>query len=30
MPGKTGTATIKLLGLVYYEHKFLADTKWVS
>jgi hypothetical protein len=30
MPGKTGTSTIKLLGLVYYEHNFLADTKWVS
>jgi len=30
MPSKTGVSTIKLLGLVYYEHKFLADTKWVS
>jgi hypothetical protein len=30
MPKVTGTSTIKLLGLVFYEHDFAADLKWVS
>jgi len=29
MPTRSGTATIKMLGLVYFEHNFLADAKWV-
>ncbi|MCC6050481.1 MAG: hypothetical protein LM580_07225 [Thermofilum sp.] len=29
MPTRTGTATIKMLGLVYFEHNFLSDAKWV-
>jgi len=30
MPRASGTATIKLLGLVFYEHDFAADLKWVA
>jgi hypothetical protein len=30
MPRVSGTATIKLLGLVFYEHDFAASLKWVS
>jgi hypothetical protein len=30
MPSRTGTATIKMLGLVFYEHEFLSDTKWIT
>lgn len=29
MPRVTKTATIKLLGLVFYEHDFFADTLWI-
>jgi hypothetical protein len=30
MPRASGTATIKLLGLVFYEHDFAPDLKWVA
>jgi hypothetical protein len=30
MPRRTGTMTLKLLGLVFYEHDFASDTKWVA
>jgi len=30
MPRGSGTATIKLLGLVFYEHDFAASLKWIS
>jgi hypothetical protein len=30
MPRASGPATIKLLGLVFYEHDFASDLKWVS
>jgi hypothetical protein len=30
MPRVSGTATIKLLGLVFYEHDFASTLKWVS
>ena len=30
MPAYSGTATIKLLGMVFYEHDFAAELKWVS
>jgi len=30
IPTRSGTATIKMLGLVFYEHDFLKDTKWVA
>jgi hypothetical protein len=30
LPTRTGTATIKLLGLVFYEHDFAADFKWIA
>lgn len=30
MPRTTGTKTIKLLGLVYYEHDFLSTLKWAT
>lgn len=30
MPTRSGTATIKMLGLVFYEHDFLKDAKWVA
>jgi hypothetical protein len=30
LPTRSGTATIKLLGLVYYEHGFAPDTKWIT
>jgi len=30
MPTRTGTATIKMLGLVFYEHNFLADTVYLT
>lgn len=30
MPGATGVSTIKLLGLVFYEHDFAPSLKWVS
>jgi hypothetical protein len=29
MPKASGTSTIKLLGLVFYEHDFAADLKWI-
>jgi len=29
MPTRSGVATIKLLGLVYYEHDFASDVKWI-
>jgi hypothetical protein len=30
MPRRTGTATIRLLGLVFYEHDFAPDVRWVA
>jgi len=30
MPRTSGTKTIKLLGMIFYEHNFLASLKWVS
>jgi hypothetical protein len=30
MPRASGTATIKLLGLVFYEHDFASTLKWIS
>jgi hypothetical protein len=30
MPRRTGTATMKLLGLVFYEHDFAPDVRWVT
>lgn len=30
MPRRTGTMTLKLLGLVFYEHDFASDVKWIS
>lgn len=30
MPRRTGTTTLKLIGLVFYEHDFASDTKWVA
>jgi len=30
MPRASGTATIKLLGLVFYEHDFANTLKWIS
>jgi len=30
MPRRTGTTTLKLLGLVFYEHDFASDVKWVA
>jgi hypothetical protein len=30
MPRLSGTSTIKLLGLVFYEHDFASTLKWVS
>jgi len=30
MPTYSGTATIKLLGMVFYEHDFASELKWVS
>jgi len=30
MPRISGTATVKLLGLVFYEHDFASTLKWVS
>jgi len=30
MPTRTGTATIKMLGMVFYEHDFARTPKWVS
>jgi hypothetical protein len=30
LPTRTGTATIKLLGIVYYEHDFARTFKWVA
>jgi len=30
MPKVSGTATIKLLGMIFYEHDFFAAMKWVS
>jgi hypothetical protein len=30
MPTRTGTATIKMLGLVFYEHNFLADVVYLT
>jgi hypothetical protein len=30
MPTRSGTATIKVLGLVFYEHNFLADTVYLT
>ena len=30
MPTRTGTSTIKMLGLVFYEHNFLADTVYLT
>jgi hypothetical protein len=29
MPKASGTSTIKLLGLVFYEHDFASDLKWI-
>jgi hypothetical protein len=29
MPTRSGVATIKLLGLVYFEHNFASDVKWI-
>jgi len=30
MPRTTGTKTIKLLGLIFYEHNFMSTLKWAS
>jgi hypothetical protein len=30
MPTRTGVATIKMIGLVFYEHNFLADTVYLT
>jgi hypothetical protein len=30
MPRQSGTATVKLLGMVFYEHDFAASLKWVT
>jgi hypothetical protein len=30
MPTRTGTSTIKILGLVFYEHNFLADVVYLT
>jgi len=30
MPIKSGVSSIRLLGLVFYEHEFMPDTKYVS
>jgi len=30
MPTRSGTSTIKMLGLVFYEHNFLADTVYLT
>ena len=30
MPTRSGTATIKMLGLVFYEHNFMADTVYLT
>lgn len=30
MPRATGTHTIKLIGMIFYEHDFFAATKWIS
>ncbi len=30
LPTATGTSTLPLLGMVFYEHDFLPDTKWVA
>jgi hypothetical protein len=30
MPRRTGTATIRLLGMLFYEHDFASSLKWVS
>jgi hypothetical protein len=30
LPKTTGTSTLPLLGMVFYEHDFASDTKWVS
>jgi len=30
MPAESGTSTIKLLGLVFYEHDLFSDLTWVS
>jgi hypothetical protein len=30
MPRQSGTATIKLLGLVFYEHDFASTLKWLT
>jgi hypothetical protein len=29
LPARSGVATIKLLGLVFYEHDFASDVKWI-
>lgn len=30
MPRTSGTKTIKLIGLIYYEHDFMSNLKWVT
>jgi hypothetical protein len=30
LPKTSGTSTLPLLGMVFYEHSFAPDTKWVS
>jgi hypothetical protein len=30
IPKRTGTMTLKLLGLVFYEHDFASDVKWIA
>ena len=30
MPSETGTSTLKLLGMVFYEHDFASSLTWVS
>jgi len=30
MPKRTGTVTIKMLGLIFYEHDFMSSLKWAS